>query len=30
MARNPWFAEEVLPELRARVAALVDRPDQKV
>jgi len=30
MARNPWFAEEVLPKLRARVAALVDRPDQKV
>jgi uracil-DNA glycosylase len=30
MARNPWFAEEVLPELRARVAALMDRPDQKV
>ena len=30
MARNPWFAEEVLPGLRARVAALVDRPDQKV
>ncbi|WP_377291033.1 uracil-DNA glycosylase family protein [Rhizobium sp. SG2393] len=22
--RNPWFAEEVLPELRRRVAALID------
>lgn len=24
MARNPWFEAEVLPELRARVARLVD------
>jgi uracil-DNA glycosylase len=24
-ARNPWFAAEVLPELRRRVAALVSR-----
>jgi uracil-DNA glycosylase len=24
--RNPWFGEEVLPELRRRVAALLDPP----
>ena len=24
MKRNPWFEAEILPELRARIAALVD------
>lgn len=28
LKKNPWFAEELLPELRKRVAKVVDPPDR--